>query len=104
MYSQETNNQSVWYNLKSWLTRCTLFLSVLDRSENVFGEIPRIEVGRVWATRMECSNDGIHRPTVAGIHGNSEGCYSLALSGGYEDDVDLGTSSQLYTIDTSVRY
>lgn len=31
------------------------------------------------------------RPTVAGIHGNAlEGCYSLALSGGYEDDVDYG--------------
>ena len=31
------------------------------------------------------------RPTVAGIHGNDEeGCYSLALSGGYEDDLDYG--------------
>lgn len=31
------------------------------------------------------------RPTVAGIHGNEvEGCYSLALSGGYEDDLDYG--------------
>lgn len=33
------------------------------------------------------------RPTVAGIHGSeTEGCYSLALSGGYEDDIDLGES------------
>ncbi|EDO31303.1 predicted protein, partial [Nematostella vectensis] len=40
---------------------------------------------------MECSADGVHRPTVAGIHGNAEeGCYSLALSGGYEDDLDYG--------------
>ena len=31
------------------------------------------------------------RPTVAGIHGSDvEGCYSLALSGGYEDDLDYG--------------
>ena len=31
------------------------------------------------------------RPTVAGIHGSEvEGCYSLALSGGYEDDLDYG--------------
>ena len=30
------------------------------------------------------------RPTVAGIHGGPEGAYSLALSGGYEDDIDLG--------------
>ena len=43
--------------------------------------------------RIYCSRDGIHRPTVAGIHGNEdEGCYSLALSGGYEDDLDLGES------------
>ena len=33
------------------------------------------------------------RPTVAGIHGNvDKGCYSIALSGGYEDDLDLGES------------
>lgn len=39
---------------------------------------------------MECSRDGVHRPTVSGIHGNEDGCYSVALSGGYEDDVDMG--------------
>ena len=27
---------------------------------------------------------------MAGIHGGPEGAYSLALSGGYEDDIDLG--------------
>lgn len=28
---------------------------------------------------------------MAGIHGSEiEGCYSLALSGGYEDDLDYG--------------
>ena len=32
----------------------------------------------------------IVRPTVAGIHGGDEGCYSIALSGGYEDDLDYG--------------
>jgi len=30
------------------------------------------------------------RPTVAGIHPGPEGAYSIALSGGYEDDIDLG--------------
>lgn len=30
------------------------------------------------------------RPPVAGIHGGENGAYSIALSGGYEDDVDLG--------------
>ena len=32
----------------------------------------------------------VFRPTVAGIHGGPEGAYSIALSGGYEDDIDLG--------------
>ena len=31
-----------------------------------------------------------HRPTVAGIHGGPEGAYSIALSGGYDDNIDLG--------------
>lgn len=31
------------------------------------------------------------RPWVAGIHGNPrDGCFSLALSGGYPEDIDLG--------------
>ena len=30
------------------------------------------------------------RPTVAGIHGGPDGAYSIALSGGYDDNVDLG--------------
>ncbi|KAJ7379533.1 hypothetical protein OS493_015324 [Desmophyllum pertusum] len=59
--------------------------------ENVFGEIPGSPVGSFWFTRLACCIDGVHRPTVAGIHGNDvEGCYSLALSGGYEDDLDYG--------------
>ena len=56
-----------------------------------FGEIPGVENGKWWATRMEASRDGCHAPTVAGISGNEkEGCWSIALSGGYEDDVDEG--------------
>lgn len=31
-------------------------------------------------------------PWVAGISGGPDGCYSVALSGGYEDDVDLGVA------------
>jgi E3 ubiquitin-protein ligase UHRF1 len=41
--------------------------------------------------RAECSTDAIHAPFVAGISGDpKEGAYSVALSGGYDDDVDLG--------------
>ncbi len=32
----------------------------------------------------------IYRPWVAGISPGPDGCYSVALSGGYEDDVDVG--------------
>jgi len=55
-----------------------------------FGAIPGISVGTWWETREDCSNDAIHAPWVAGISGSNEGAYSVALSGGYEDDVDLG--------------
>lgn len=42
---------------------------------------------------MQVSEAGIHRPPVAGIHGrDNEGAYSIALSGGYEDDEDHGDS------------
>nr|KIR86531.1 hypothetical protein I308_02848 [Cryptococcus tetragattii IND107] len=40
---------------------------------------------------MEASADAVHAPTVAGISGNPhDGAWSVALSGGYPDDVDLG--------------
>ncbi|KAI0303904.1 PUA-like domain-containing protein [Russula brevipes] len=55
-----------------------------------FGPIPGIPVGTWWESREDCSNDAIHAPWVAGISGSPGGAYSVALSGGYEDDVDLG--------------
>ncbi|KAJ6509570.1 PUA-like domain-containing protein [Mycena vitilis] len=56
----------------------------------VFGSIPGIEVGTWWESREGCSADAIHAPWVAGISGGHQGAYSVALSGGYPDDVDLG--------------
>lgn len=56
-----------------------------------FGAIPGVQVGDWWMTRMACSTAAVHAPTVAGISGSPEdGCWSLCVSGGYEDDVDLG--------------
>ncbi|EJD55145.1 hypothetical protein AURDEDRAFT_50127 [Auricularia subglabra TFB-10046 SS5] len=55
-----------------------------------YGSIPGIEVGTWWETRAQCSTDAIHAPFVAGISAGPKGAYSIALSGGYEDDVDLG--------------
>jgi len=56
-----------------------------------FGPIPGIEVGMNWMFRVQVSEEGVHRPHVAGIAGSAKtGCPSLVLSGGYEDDVDDG--------------
>jgi len=62
---------------------------VVDKDH--FGPIPGVEVGMNWFFRVQISEEGIHRPPVAGIAGTAKlGCPSLVLSGGYEDDVDNG--------------
>eukprot|EP00090_Calanus_glacialis_P008127 TRINITY_DN16464_c0_g1_i4.p1 TRINITY_DN16464_c0_g1~~TRINITY_DN16464_c0_g1_i4.p1 ORF type:complete len:757 (-),score=288.61 TRINITY_DN16464_c0_g1_i4:194-2464(-) len=59
--------------------------------KNHFGPIPGIEVGMSWLFRVQISEEGLHRPPVAGIAGSAKvGCPSLVLAGGYEDDVDNG--------------
>ncbi|KAM5535441.1 hypothetical protein V8D89_010963 [Ganoderma adspersum] len=55
-----------------------------------YGSIPDISVGSWWETREACSKDAIHAPWVAGIAPGPKGAYSVALSGGYEDDIDEG--------------
>ncbi|CAL1695903.1 unnamed protein product [Somion occarium] len=55
-----------------------------------YGAIPGVAVGTWWETRQACSIDAIHAPWVAGISSGPHGAYSVALSGGYEDDVDVG--------------
>eukprot|EP00095_Tigriopus_kingsejongensis_P006810 maker-scaffold2587_size14210-snap-gene-0.5 protein:Tk06810 transcript:maker-scaffold2587_size14210-snap-gene-0.5-mRNA-1 annotation:"e3 ubiquitin-protein ligase uhrf1 isoform x3" len=58
---------------------------------NHFGPIPGVEVGMCWKFRIQISEQGIHRPPVAGIAGRpNDGAYSIVLAGGYEDDVDNG--------------
>ncbi|KAK4699769.1 hypothetical protein P7C70_g6486, partial [Phenoliferia sp. Uapishka_3] len=57
----------------------------------IFGSQKLTPVGKTWDFRIACSQDGIHAPVVAGISGNEHvGVWSVALSGGYEDDIDLG--------------
>ncbi|KAF6212932.1 hypothetical protein GE061_010644 [Apolygus lucorum] len=64
---------------------------------NHFGPIPGVEVGTMWKYRFQVAESGVHRTQVAGIHGrDKEGAFSIALSGGYEDDVDNGDEF-LYT-------
>jgi len=56
-----------------------------------FGKIPGVLCGSSWKYRVQVSETGIHRPPVAGIHGQEKvGAFSIVLSGGYEDDEDNG--------------
>lgn len=73
-----------------WIDENDAPSKVAPNRPNFYGAVPGVEVGTVWATRMECCRDGIHRPTVAGIHAGQDGSFSIALSGGYEDNIDLG--------------
>jgi len=56
-----------------------------------FGEIPGIEEGYWFKERKDMMPSGFHRNWAAGIDGNkNEGAAAIVLSGGYEDDEDLG--------------
>jgi putative restriction endonuclease len=57
----------------------------------VFGEIDGIKEGQWFMGRKEMMQTSFHRNWGAGIDGNgSEGTSAIVLSGGYEDDKDLG--------------
>jgi hypothetical protein len=56
-----------------------------------FGGIPGIPVGTKWENRLGCSGAGVHRPTMAGIHGTEKtGAFSIVVSCHYKDDKDFG--------------
>ena len=57
----------------------------------IFGEIIGIQEGQWFEGRKEMMPTSFHRNWGAGIDGNgSEGTAAIVLSGGYEDDKDLG--------------
>jgi putative restriction endonuclease len=59
--------------------------------ERVFGHIHGYPEGSLFDSRTDLSLVGVHRPRQAGISGSeNEGADSIVLSGGYEDDQDLG--------------
>ena len=59
--------------------------------ERVFGHIPGYPVGSAFGSRAELSTAGVHVPQHADISGSAaEGADSILLSGGHEDDQDLG--------------
>ena len=56
-----------------------------------YGQVSGIPIGRTFATRRDLYDAHVHRTLQAGIQGNkAEGAESIVLSGGYEDDRDLG--------------
>lgn len=57
----------------------------------VFGEIPGVNLGDEFESRVTLAKAKVHLPTVAGISGSqNEGADSIVLAGGYEDDEDFG--------------
>ena len=59
--------------------------------ERIFGHILGYPEGSGFGSRTELSEAGLHKPLIAGISGSGrEGADSIVLSGGYEDDLDLG--------------
>ena len=54
-----------------------------------FGHPPDVAPGMEFATRLELAAAGVHRPLRKGICGSqTEGCDSVVVCAGYEDDVD----------------
>jgi putative restriction endonuclease len=63
----------------------------MAKSASVFGPVLGIAPGHEFANRLELWGAGVHRQTQAGISARQgEGAESIVLSGGYEDDEDLG--------------
>jgi len=58
----------------------------------IFFGIPEgIKEGQVFKDRQSLIDANLHRSTMAGIDGNGEdGAAAIVLSGGYQDDEDLG--------------
>jgi putative restriction endonuclease len=66
-------------------------------AERIFGHVPGYPEGSCFASRLELSQVGVHRPRVAGISDRGrEGADSVVLAGGYEDTQDFGDEI-LYT-------
>lgn len=79
------------YRDKAELQRHSDRLGIRIHNPKTFGSIPGIPIGTLFSKRIHASTAAIHAPTVAGISGNEEvGCWSICLSGGYEDDIDSG--------------
>jgi putative restriction endonuclease len=60
-------------------------------SKLIFGHIPGVPVGATFNLFKEMNDVGVHRSTMGGISGSGKvGADSIVISGGYEDDQDMG--------------
>jgi SAD/SRA domain len=58
---------------------------------DTFGDLPGLYIGKRWHSRMGAGWDGTHANPMSGISTfKSQGATAIALSGGYEDDIDEG--------------
>lgn len=56
-----------------------------------FGTPPGVKEGQIFGSRAELRKYKLHRYNVHGIDGNgTDGASAIVLSGGYEDDEDIG--------------
>ncbi|TFK71186.1 SRA-YDG [Pluteus cervinus] len=56
-----------------------------------YGAIKGVAVGQCFKDRLELRLKNVHNIKVAGVAGNvKEGAASVVVSGGYEDDIDMG--------------
>jgi predicted restriction endonuclease len=63
----------------------------LDPLWDGYGPVPGVEVGTSFRRRSDAADAKVHRPHQNGICGTPKlGCESIAIVGGYEDDVDNG--------------
>lgn len=66
-------------------------------SNIIFGNPNNVQEGTLFPSRIDLIDAGLHRQRMKGIDGNAaDGAAAIVLSGGYEDDYDLGDEI-LYT-------
>lgn len=59
-------------------------------SARLYGHLPGVLVGSTFPTRAALAATRVHPPLRGGISGGLDGADSIVVSGGYEDDQDLG--------------
>ena len=68
-----------------------VLLAALEPQWDGFGWVPGVPFGAIFESRQAAAKAKVHRSNQAGICGTKvRGCESIAVAGGYEDDIDDG--------------